>query len=56
MAQKNATPTKEQQELLKAHGLNPLFWTIVKDLMDSVIVRNRLSGEFKLLSKRPKGQ
>lgn len=56
MAQKNATPTKEQQAMLKANGLNPLFWVIVKDLMDSVIVRNRLSGEFKLVSKRPKGK
>ena len=51
MAQKNATPSKEQQVTLKAHGLNVLAWTVAKDLPGSLIVRNRLTGEFKLIEK-----
>ena len=52
MAQKNATPTKEQQAVLKNRGLNPLFWVVVRDLQDSMIVRNRVSGEFKVVTKK----
>lgn len=51
MAQKNATPTKEQQAVIKANGLNVLTWTVVKELPGSLIVRNRINGDFKVIKK-----
>lgn len=51
MAQKNATPSKVQQEVLKRHKLNPLVWTVVKELDHSMIVRHRITGEFKHVNK-----
>ena len=51
MAQKNATPTKEQQALLKNAGLSALAWTVVKEFPNSMIVRNRVTGDFKLIQK-----
>ena len=54
MAQKNATPTKEQQTLLKSAGLSALNWTVVKDFPNSMIVKCRITGEFKLVEKENK--
>lgn len=51
MAQKNATPSKAQAEVLKRNGLQPLTWTVVKELTNSMIVRNRITGEFKVINK-----
>ena len=51
MAQKNATPTKEQAEVLKRHGLNPAFWVVVKDLPNSLIIKKRAVGDFKVINK-----
>lgn len=51
MAQKNATPTKEQQKSIKAAGLNVLTWVVQKELGNSLIVRHRITGEVKLISK-----
>ena len=51
MKQKNATPTKEQQEVLKKHGLNGVTWAVVKDFSYSMIVKHRITGEFKMLEK-----
>ena len=51
MAQKNATPSKTQAEILKAHGLQPHLYTVVKDLPYSMIVKYRITGEFKVLEK-----
>lgn len=51
MAQKNASPTKEQAEAMKKAGMNPVFWAVVKVLPNSMIVKNRLTGEFKVLEK-----
>lgn len=50
-AQKNATPTKEQQRVLEKEGLMPHLWTIIKDLRYSMIVRHRVTGEFKYINK-----
>ena len=49
--QKNATPSKEQQAILKAAGLNPLAWVVEKDKEKYMIIRNRLTGEFKAVGK-----
>lgn len=51
MAQKNASPTKEQAEAMKKIGMNPMLWVVVKVLPNSMIVKNRLTGEFKVLEK-----
>ena len=49
--QKNATPTKEQQRVLEKAGLIPHLWTVIKDLQYSMIVRHRVTGEFKHINK-----
>ena len=51
MAQKNATPTKEQQEVMKKNKLPPLTWVVVKDLKYSMIVKHRITGEFRVIDK-----
>ena len=51
MAQKNATPTKEQQGFIRAAGFSPAFWTVVKELNNSLIICNRERTEFRLINK-----
>jgi hypothetical protein len=51
MAQKNATPTREQQASIKAAGLNHMYWTVLKDLPSSLIIRHRITGEVKYINK-----
>lgn len=51
MAQKNASPTKAQAEVIARNGLNKLEWTVIKDLPHSMIVRNRISGAVEVISK-----
>lgn len=51
MAQKNATPRKDQAEIIKRHGLQPYLYTVVKELQYSLIVMHRVTGEFKVLEK-----
>lgn len=55
MAQKNATPTKEQKAVLARHGLKDMCWVVVKDLPSSMIVKHRITGEFKHLDKKQGG-
>lgn len=49
--QKNATPSKAQQEVLKKNGLNAMLWVVIKELNHSMIVKNRVTGEVKLINK-----
>lgn len=51
MAQKNATPTREQQAVLVKNGLRPALWVVVKDLPGSLIVKQRITGEFRVINK-----
>lgn len=51
MAQKNATPTVEQQETICRAGLNPAYWTVIKDLRYSMIIRNRETNEVRMIGK-----
>lgn len=51
MAQKNSTPTKEQARVLEKHGLKAVLWVVVKELSGSMIVKHRITGEFKVISK-----
>ena len=49
--QKNATPTRVQQEVLRRNGLNALTWVIIKELNHSMIVKHRITGEVKVINK-----
>ncbi len=51
MAQKNATPSKAQAEIIRRAGLDPQEYAVVKDLTYSIIVRHRATDEFKVLDK-----
>ena len=51
MKQKNATPTKEQVEILRKRGYDPLRYVVTKELPYSLIVKNRDTGEFDIVKK-----
>lgn len=51
MAQKNATPTQEQSAILRKHDLQPFQWVVVKDFQHSMIIKDRITGEFKSIEK-----
>lgn len=51
MAQKNATPTKEQADTICRAGLNPAHWSVVKDFLYSMIVCNRQTKEVRFIGK-----
>ena len=51
MKQKNATPTREQQRVLESNGLNPFAWVVEKDKEKYLIIKNRLTGEFRAIGK-----
>ena len=55
MAQKNATPSKEQQAILKANGLSPFAWVVIKEFDHSMIVRHRFYGDVKHIEKKGAG-
>lgn len=55
MAQKNATPSTEQQNILRAAGLRPMEWVVVKELPSSMIIKHRISGEFMHIDKKEDG-
>ena len=52
--QKRSTPTKEQQAAISAAGLNPHVWTCLKELSQTLIIRNRLDGTVRLIDKQRK--
>ena len=51
MVQKNASPTKAQAEVLKRHKLNPMWWAVAKEHEKALIVVNRITREFRCISK-----
>ena len=51
MAQKNASPSKAQAEVIKRNGLNALTWVVIKELNHSMIVKHRITGEIKVIDK-----
>ena len=51
MAQKNATPSAEQQVTIARAGLKPVEWAVIKDLKYSMIIRNKVTNEVKLIGK-----
>lgn len=52
MAQKNATPNKDQARIIKANGLTPIEWVVMRDLMNSMIIKHRITHELKLIDKK----
>lgn len=51
MAQKNATPSKEQKESIIKSELNPLLWTVMKELKHALVIRHRLTGKVRVIDK-----
>ena len=51
MAQKNATPTRQQQEVMRKNGLNSILFVVVKDLPHIMIIKHRITGEIKVLDR-----
>lgn len=51
MAKKKAM-TPEQKTLLGKKGLNPGMWVVEQDLPSSMIIRNIVTGEFRLIDKK----
>lgn len=51
MAQKNATPTKEQAEAIRRAGYDPAEWVVAKALVHIMFIRHRTSGATKKIKK-----
>lgn len=51
MAQKNATPSKAQAAILKRNKLNPLLWVVTQEFGDNLIVKHRITGEYRVIGK-----
>lgn len=51
MGKRHEVPTKEQAEILKRNGLLPLSWVIVEEFEHSMIIKHRVTGEFKVIEK-----
>lgn len=50
--QKNATPNKEQAEIIRRAGLNPVYYTVVRNLNNSMIIRDRRDGSVQIIEKK----
>lgn len=50
MAQKNATPSKKLQEIIRKNNLNPALYVVMKEL-DHSIIKHRITGNVKVLDK-----
>lgn len=44
-------PNREQMAIMRAHGMNPAVWEVIQDLPGSLLVRNWVLGDFKLIGK-----
>lgn len=51
MAQKNATPTKEQAAVMKRHKLSPVCWVVTKEHEKALVVMHRITREFRCIAK-----
>lgn len=52
MAQKNATPTRQQTEYIRRSGRDPLYYTVIRELPHSLIVMDRLTKAVAIVEKR----
>lgn len=51
MAQKNASPTREQAAAIKHAGFNPKEWVVAAELVHILFIRHRVTGEVKVIDK-----
>lgn len=42
--------SQEQKQHLQRLGLKPQFWTLVKEMPHSMIIRQVFTGEFKVIN------
>ena len=51
MMQKNASPTREQKEVIKKNGLRAWEWVVLQDFRHSMIIKHRVTGDVKHINK-----
>lgn len=45
------SPTREQKMILEDHGLNHKDYVILKDLVNTMVVKHRRTGEIRIVEK-----
>lgn len=50
--QKNASPNKRQAELIRQAGCDPRYYTVIRDLINTMMIRDRRDGTVHVLDKR----
>lgn len=48
---KECNPNQSPTGAIKKNGLNPLVWTVKKELPSQLIILHRITGEFKVINK-----
>ena len=43
--------TPEQKELIRGNKMIPLFWTVITDAENHLLVVNTFTGEYRVLDK-----
>ena len=51
MAQKKEKLTEEQKSILKTKGINPILFEVMQDFPNSLMIKNRLTGEAQVVEK-----
>ena len=51
MKHKNAAPNKQQAALLRARGLDPRYYTIMRELNFTLFIKDRRDGTVKIIDK-----
>ena len=51
MAQKNATPSKKHQEIMRKNGINSILYVVIKELDHKLIIKHRITGTVKVIDK-----
>ena len=49
--QNRSDPTKEQAEYIRRAGFVPHEFTVIKELGHTMLIRHRVTGEIKMISK-----
>lgn len=51
MAKRKKPITEAQKEVMRYHGLSPNLWEVQQDLPNCMIVRHRITGDFRVIEK-----
>lgn len=51
MAQKNTAPNKLQADLLRRRGLDPKYYTVMRELNYTLFIKDRRDGTVKIIDK-----